>query len=75
MSFFSRKKSMNRQDMEREQSFPLNKSADLRHLLERVGDIHHVLLGEASHGTHEYYTWRTEITKKLIVDKVLTLLL
>ncbi len=27
------------------------------------------MLGEASHGTHEYYTWRTEISKKLIQQK------
>jgi Erythromycin esterase homolog len=26
-------------------------------------------LGEASHGTHEFYTWRTYITQKLIVEK------
>jgi erythromycin esterase-like protein len=29
----------------------------------------YVLLGEASHGTHEYYTWRTAISKRLIVEK------
>lgn len=28
-----------------------------------------VMLGEASHGTHEYYTWRTAISKKLIREK------
>src|SRR5262249_13141585 len=27
-----------------------------------------VLLGEASHGTHEYYTWRAEISKRLILE-------
>jgi erythromycin esterase-like protein len=27
-----------------------------------------VMLGEASHGTHEYYTWRTTISKKLIEE-------
>jgi erythromycin esterase-like protein len=25
-----------------------------------------VMLGEASHGTHEFYTWRTAISKKLV---------
>src|SRR5438270_3303873 len=27
-----------------------------------------VLIGEASHGTHEFYKFRAEITKKLITD-------
>jgi erythromycin esterase-like protein len=27
------------------------------------------MLGEASHGTHEYYTWRTAISKRLIREK------
>ncbi len=30
---------------------------------------HLVMLGEASHGTHEYYTWRSSISKKLIEDE------
>jgi erythromycin esterase-like protein len=38
-------------------------------LLELVGDAHLVLLGEASHGTHEFYKARCEITKRLIQDK------
>jgi erythromycin esterase-like protein len=28
-----------------------------------------VLLGEASHGTHEFYTWRAELSKRLIQEK------
>jgi len=27
------------------------------------------MLGEATHGTHEYYTWRTAISKRLIEEK------
>ena len=38
-------------------------------LMKRIGDAHYVLPGEASHGTHEYYTWRTAITKRLIDEK------
>src|SRR5688500_6160781 len=34
-----------------------------------IGDRNIVMLGEASHGTHEYYTWRTAISKKLIEEK------
>jgi len=28
-----------------------------------------VLLGEASHGTHEYYTWRYALTRRLVEEK------
>src|SRR5262249_12951072 len=42
---------------------------DLGPLLRRIGDARCVLLGEASHGTHEYYTWRAEISRRLIQEK------
>jgi len=45
---------------------PLRDPADLDPLLERVGDARVVLLGEASHGTREFYTWRTAISRRLI---------
>ncbi len=38
-------------------------------LLERIGDARFVLLGEATHGTHEFYTERAEITRRLIREK------
>jgi erythromycin esterase-like protein/predicted phosphoribosyltransferase len=38
-------------------------------LMELVGDARLVLLGEASHGTHEFYRERAEITKRLIEEK------
>ncbi|MDQ3949951.1 MAG: erythromycin esterase family protein, partial [Gemmatimonadota bacterium] len=41
---------------------PLQGPDDLDPLIERVGDARYVLLGEASHGTSEFYTWRTEIS-------------
>jgi erythromycin esterase len=47
----------------------LNNENDLQLLIDRIGDAKYVLLGEASHGTHEYYTWRTKISKKLIEQK------
>ncbi len=37
-------------------------------LLDRVGDARMVLLGEASHGTHEFYRERARITKRLIQE-------
>ena len=47
----------------------LERSKDLDILLDRIGDSQFVLLGEASHGTSEFYRWRTEITKRLINEK------
>ncbi len=38
-------------------------------ILERVGDARVVLIGEASHGTHEFYRERSEITQRLIERK------
>src|ERR1700704_1856162 len=38
-------------------------------LIDLAGDAAFVLLGEASHGTHEFYSTRTEITRRLIEDK------
>ena len=38
-------------------------------VLELVGDAHYVLIGEASHGTQEFYATRAEITKRLIREK------
>jgi erythromycin esterase-like protein len=38
-------------------------------LLELIGDAHFVLLGEASHGTHEFYRERARITRRLIEEK------
>jgi len=48
---------------------PLESAHDLDPLLDAIGDAHYVLLGEASHGTSEFYTWRTEISKRLIAEK------
>ena len=38
-------------------------------LLRLVGDRRFVLLGEASHGTHEFYRERARITRRLIEEK------
>src|SRR6185312_7226973 len=47
-------------------------AADFDPLLDRIGDARFVLLGEASHGTHEFYRVRAEITKRLIREKGFT---
>ncbi len=41
-------------------------------LFDRIGDAQFVLIGEASHGTHEFYRERAEITKRLIVERHFT---
>ncbi|ULQ53317.1 erythromycin esterase family protein [Flavihumibacter fluvii] len=53
----------------RQWAYPLKSKADLQPLFEKIGDARIVMLGEASHGTHEYYTWRAHISKKLIEEK------
>lgn len=38
-------------------------------LLDLIGDAHFVLLGESTHGTHEFYLERARITRRLIEEK------
>ena len=60
-------------DLVRDAARPLTGSpADYDGLLEFFGDAHFVLLGEASHGTHEFYRERAQITKRLIREKGFT---
>lgn len=42
---------------------------DYDSLIDLVGDARFVLLGEESHGTHEFYRERARITKRLIEEK------
>lgn len=44
-------------------------TADLGPLLQRIGDARVVLLGEASHGSSEFYRMRARITRELIEHK------
>ena len=44
-------------------------SVKLGALLDRIGDARVVLLGEATHGTSEFYRMRARITRELIVDR------
>jgi protein-L-isoaspartate(D-aspartate) O-methyltransferase len=52
----------------REQAIPFAEieGHDAGPLLERIGDARLVLIGEASHGTSEFYRMRAEITKALV---------
>ncbi|WP_201587893.1 erythromycin esterase family protein [Psychrobacter jeotgali] len=47
---------------------------NLDDLMERIGDSRVVLLGEASHGTAEFYEMRARITKELIEKKGFTII-
>jgi erythromycin esterase-like protein len=44
-------------------------AGDYDPLIKLIGDARFVLLGEASHGTHEFYRERAQITKRLIKEK------
>src|SRR2546422_8231702 len=45
---------------------------DYKPLLKLIGNAQFCLLGEASHGTHDFYRERAEITKRLIREKGFT---
>jgi len=45
---------------------------DLKPLIKEIANSKYVLLGEASHGTSEFYKIRAELTKKLILEKDFT---
>lgn len=49
------------------------KDADLESLEERIGDARVVLIGEATHGTSEFYRMRARITRWLIESKGFTI--
>jgi erythromycin esterase-like protein len=54
----------------REAARPVTGSAeDYDPLLELIGDARVVLLGEASHGTHEFYRERARISRRLIEEQ------
>ena len=48
---------------------PLTSERDLDILINEIGNARVVLLGEASHGTAEYYDWRSAISRRLIQEK------
>ncbi len=57
----------------RHSAHPLTgETTDFDPLLKMIGDSRFVLVGEASHGTHEFYRLRAQITKRLIAEKGFT---
>jgi erythromycin esterase-like protein len=60
-------------DLVQEAAHPLTGSAaDYDPLIGLIGDARFVLLGEASHGTHEFYRERALITQRLIQERGFT---
>jgi erythromycin esterase-like protein len=54
-------------------AYPLTGTAqDYDPLLATIGDARYVLLGEAAHGTHEFYRERALITQRLIAERGFT---
>jgi len=52
----------------RDRAYNLEDASDLDHILAAAGDRKLVLMGEASHGTREYYAWRDSISRRLIAE-------
>ena len=52
----------------KEKAVPLENDASLAPLIAASSNKKLVLLGESSHGTHEFYEWRDKISRQLIAD-------
>ncbi|QOC21941.1 erythromycin esterase family protein [Wenzhouxiangella sp. AB-CW3] len=52
-----------------EHATKLENEDHLEPLIEAIGQRRFVLLGEASHGTREFYVWRDRITRRLVQEK------
>jgi erythromycin esterase len=48
---------------------PLKTDRDLNGLVRSAADCRFVAIGEASHGTHEFYTWRDTLSRRLIEEE------
>lgn len=53
----------------KEESSPFHEQEGVDSLISKVNDETFVLLGESSHGTSEFYKIRSELSKKLILEK------
>src|SRR5258706_5652259 len=78
MTKFTRRKAMTDTSLAvinniiREAAHDIRTRQDYDPLIELIGDAHFVLIGEASHGTHEFYRERASITRRLITEKGFT---
>ena len=53
----------------RDSAHAITGAADYDRIVELAGDAQFVLIGEASHGTHEFYDVRARLTRRLIDEK------
>jgi erythromycin esterase-like protein len=53
----------------RDAARPAERGVDFDGLIDAAGAAQFVLIGEASHGTHEFYETRAELTRRLIAEK------
>lgn len=56
-------------DLVTSNSSPLVDGTDLQPVMDAIGDARYVLIGEASHGTREFYEWRARLTRRLVAEK------
>ena len=74
MAIMGKRTERNRSDINaiadgvRKRALPLADPADLDPLIERIGNAPYVLLGEATHGTSEFYQWRAALSRRLIQE-------
>src|SRR5688572_11367577 len=50
-------------------AYPLTDEKDTQRILAEIGGASLVLLGEATHGTHDFYSMRAQITRALIEER------
>ncbi len=53
----------------RAKAIVLGQDKILERLMDRIGNARIVMMGEATHGTHEYYLWRSLISQHLVEEK------
>lgn len=53
----------------KEKAVLLENASHLDYLIDTAAHARLVLLGEASHGTHEYYAWRDSVSRRLIAER------
>jgi len=51
----------------------ISTAADYDRLIELAGEAQFVLIGEASHGTHDFYATRAELARRLVLQEKVNL--
>jgi erythromycin esterase-like protein len=56
-------------DLVRRHATPLDAGHGVGEILDSIGDVDVVLIGEATHGTHEFYDTRAHLTRALVASR------